>query len=101
MAAMERRSLRLATLDDAVTDARQLLERGYDRAGNWNLAQVCDHLTKLMTMSRDGFGDAGFGWGVRLFGRLAKPLILRANSMPKGLDGPPSFMPPADLTNDA
>ncbi|HEV7299665.1 MAG TPA: DUF1569 domain-containing protein [Tepidisphaeraceae bacterium] len=98
---MERRPLQFTTLDDAVTDARHLFERGYDRAGKWNLAQVCDHLTKLMTMSRDGFGETGFGWPLRLFGRLAKPLILRMKTMPKGLDGPAAFMPAANLADDA
>ena len=98
---MQRRKLHFASLDDAVAEARRLHQTGYDRAGQWNLAQVCDHLTKLMTMSRDGFGDARFGWPMRLFGRLAKPMILRTKSMPPGLPGPVSFMPPADLSNDA
>ena len=97
---MSRRKLNLATLDDAVAEARRLHERGYDRAGTWNLAQVCDHLTRLMTKSRDGFGDARFGWPMRLFGRLAKPLLVRMTSMPAGVEGPPSFMPPADLSDE-
>jgi hypothetical protein len=93
---MQRRKLHFASLDDAIAEARRLHETGYDRAGTWNLAQICDHLSKLMTMSRDGFGDARFGWQMRLFGRLAKPMIVRMKSMPKGLDGPASFMPATD-----
>lgn len=47
----ERRPLTFATLSDAVADARRLSESGYERAGNWNLAQVLDHLNKTLAMA--------------------------------------------------
>lgn len=50
-----RRELRFASLAEAVVEAEQLLERGYDRAGNWSLAQCCDHLTNWLTYPLDGF----------------------------------------------
>jgi hypothetical protein len=50
-----RRLLRFATLDEAVRDAEILLTRGYERAGNWDLARCCHHLAVLMGWPIDGF----------------------------------------------
>jgi hypothetical protein len=50
-----RRELRFATLDEAVRDAENLLARGYEKAGNWDLAQCCHHLAVLMGWPIDGF----------------------------------------------
>ena len=51
----ERRKLTFATLDDVVRDAESLLAKGYDKAGNWDLAQVCSHLAEWMRFPMDGF----------------------------------------------
>src|SRR5215831_5906287 len=53
--ATERRKLKFATLDEAVADAESLLATGYDRAGNWELAQVAGHLAEWMRFPLDGF----------------------------------------------
>jgi hypothetical protein len=50
-----RRELTFATLEEAVRDAENLLARGYERAGNWDLAQCCHHLAVLMAWPIDGF----------------------------------------------
>src|SRR5262249_15626952 len=52
---LERRKLTFATLDDVVRDAENLLAKGYDKAGNWDLAQVCSHLAEWMRFPMDGF----------------------------------------------
>src|SRR5437763_1705222 len=52
---VERRKLSFATLDDVVHDAENLLAKGYDKAGNWDLAQVCGHLAEWMRFPLDGF----------------------------------------------
>jgi hypothetical protein len=36
-------------------DARALLDRGYDRLGEWSLGQACAHLSSVMTACIDGF----------------------------------------------
>ncbi len=54
----ERRKLAFATLDEAVADAERLLAGGYDRAGNWDLAQVAGHLAEWMRFPMDGFPKA-------------------------------------------
>ena len=50
-----RRELRFDSLDDVVRDAEHLLAVGYDRAGNWDLAQCCTHLAEWMRFPIDGF----------------------------------------------
>ena len=51
----ERRKPTFASLDDVVRDAENLLAKGYDRAGNWDLAQVCSHLAEWMSFPVQGF----------------------------------------------
>src|SRR5262245_49705201 len=55
MTTATRRQLTFATLDDVVRDAQNLLVKGYDRAGNWDLAQVCSHLAEWLRFPIDGF----------------------------------------------
>jgi Protein of unknown function (DUF1569) len=54
----ERRQLRFDSLDDAVRDAEGLLAKGYEKAGNWDLAQVCGHVSEWMRFGLDGFPRA-------------------------------------------
>lgn len=53
--ATERRKLTFATLDEAVADAENLLTKGYEKAGNWDLAQVCSHLAEWLRFPVEGF----------------------------------------------
>ncbi len=53
-----RRSLRFEGLDDILRDVALLRENGYDRAGNWSLAQICSHLADWMSFPLDGFPKA-------------------------------------------
>lgn len=50
-----RRHLRFASLEEAVRDAENLLDKGYDRAGQWTLGQCCGHLSLWLTYPIDGF----------------------------------------------
>lgn len=55
MSLPSRRTLTLGTLDDLVRDAEALLAKGYDKAGNWDLAQVCSHLAEWLNFPVAGF----------------------------------------------
>ncbi len=57
---MERRHLDIRTLDDAVRDARQLLQSGYDQTGQWNLSQVLGHCNDWLRFPLDGYPRANF-----------------------------------------
>lgn len=68
---MSTRELRFDTIDQVRLEVEQLRRAGYERAGQWDLAQACDHLAYLMEGSLDGFTiqvawliRARFGWAV-------------------------------------
>lgn len=50
-----RRRLKFADLHEAVRDAETLRERGYRRAGKWDLSQACGHLAQWIDFPIDGF----------------------------------------------
>lgn len=50
-----RRELNLSSFDDARRDLDLLLDRGYDRAGNWSLSQVGGHLNEWLRYPMDGY----------------------------------------------
>jgi hypothetical protein len=51
----QRRQLRFNDLGEVARDAERLLAGGYERTGNWDLAQVCNHLADWMGFPIDGF----------------------------------------------
>lgn len=85
----ERRKPTFATLDDAVRDAETLLAKGYERAGNWDLAQVCLHLAEWLRFPVEGFPKMPLllrpvGWLVRtLVGKAMRAKVL-ANGFSAG-----------------
>ncbi|TWU46587.1 DUF1569 domain-containing protein [Rubripirellula reticaptiva] len=56
MAASAKRSLDFHTSDEVVAEIQRLRSGGYSRTKNWNLTQVCEHLTATMSGGMDGFG---------------------------------------------
>ena len=50
-----RRAPTFDTLGAAVRDAEHLLAAGYESAGKWDLAQVCNHLADWLRFPMDGF----------------------------------------------
>ena len=54
-----KRNLSFQSLDEAVADARSLLDSGYQSTGKWNLAQVCGHIGNWIGYSIDGFPKPG------------------------------------------
>jgi Protein of unknown function (DUF1569) len=85
-----RRVLNFTDLDDAARDAESLLAGGCDRAGNWNLAQVCGHLTDWMRYPLDGYPHQPAPvrpilWLMKhAFGRRQFQKILTSGAMPIG-----------------
>ena len=97
---MGRRTLRLQSLDEAGSEAARLIAAGYDRVGAWSLAQVCEHMAIVITMSIDGF-PSRFPWPMRVVARwlYLKP-ILAHHVFRKRLPAP-KYVLPADTTDDA
>ena len=90
---MDRRSLDLRDFDAVARDVDSLLAKGYRRAGNWDLAQICDHLSMTMEGSINGF-SIQVPWLVR---KLVAPIFYRrivmTRRLPAGRKGPASLMP--------
>jgi hypothetical protein len=55
MSAAIRRALSFATLHDVLVEVEQLRAKGYDRAGKWDLSQVCFHLAEWMRFPIEGY----------------------------------------------
>jgi hypothetical protein len=85
----QRRKLAFASLGEVVADAENLLAKGYDKAGNWDLAQVCGHLAEWMRFPIDGFPKLPLFlrplfWLFRNTVGEAKRLKYTAEGMPAG-----------------
>lgn len=98
-ARLDRRKLTFATLDDVVRDAESLLAKGYGRAGNWDLAQVCSHLAEWMRFPLDGFPKLPLFlrplfWLFRNAVGRAKRIKYSAEGMPSGKPTMPQTVPP-------
>jgi hypothetical protein len=96
-----RRQLRFDSLDDAVRDAEHLLAVGYDRAGNWSLAQCCGHLANWFRYQTDGFPRAPLAmrpvfWLIRnTVGPAMAKRMLAGGKMRDGMPTiPQSVVPP-------
>ncbi len=99
-----RRELRFASLADAVADMHQLHTQGYERAGNWDLAQVCKHLTEWVRYPMDGFPRLPLllrpvFWGVRqtLARKMLRDLLAPNGTMSIGSSTAPQSVFPAGL----
>src|SRR5207253_866403 len=66
---------------------------GYDRLGQWDLAQICDHLAFFIRESLDGF-TFRVPWVFKfLFGRLVLRRILTTGKMKSGAPTPQNPLP--------
>ena len=74
------------------TDVQHLHEAGYDKVGEWDLAQICRHLTITMDRSLNGFPFKG-PWLVRkLIIPFFKKKFFQSRSIKPGLKAPPDMM---------
>ncbi len=53
---MKRRNLDLKSAQEIVDEIQLLQDQGYVQTGNWNLTQICEHLTATMKGGMEGFG---------------------------------------------
>jgi hypothetical protein len=82
---VEPRRLDFKDFAEALAEADRLHRGGYDKVGQWDLAQVYDHLTYFVQASLDG-QTYHVPWLVKvLFGRLMLRRILSRRRMKEGL----------------
>jgi hypothetical protein len=92
---VEQRQLDFKDFPAVLAEIDGLHRDGYDKLGQWDLAQVCDHLTYFVQGSLDGY-TFRVPWLFKfLFGRLAIGRILKQRRMKAGITTPHKPLPPA------
>ena len=94
-----RRELICQSLDQVVAEMESLLATGYQKQGNWSLAQICCHLRMTIESNMHGYPRwmVVLGYPLRPILRwLALPKLLRGHS-PNGIPTAGMFVPAANL----
>src|SRR5438094_913126 len=92
---MESRTLNFKDFDDALAELDRLYAGGYEKCGQWDLAQTCDHLTYFILGSLDG-ASYRVPWLLKvLFGRMALGRILKQRRMKANMPSPQKPLPEA------
>jgi hypothetical protein len=90
---VQTRKLEFRTCNEVAAELDRLHAGGYEKAGNWELAQVCDHLTYFIQGSLEGF-TFRVPWLLKvLFGRLVLRRILSQRRMKAGVFTPQNPLP--------
>lgn len=102
-----RRKLKFNSLDDALADARRLMESGYTMLGKWDLGQVCGHCADWLRFPADGYPRAAFPLNALLWlmkatlGTSMRRKILRDEQFASGKPTMPETVKPRGSLNDA
>lgn len=90
---MHPRDLYFERFEDVLTDVERLVQNGYERAGNWDLAQVLDHLTFFLKGAVDGY-TFKVPWILKvLLGKVVLNRILKQKKMKRGVFTPQKPLP--------
>ncbi len=90
---MDRRELDFHSFDEVVVEIEHLHAGGYRRVGNWDLAQVCRHLSVSLESALSG-ASFKWPWLVRkLIGPRALRRVLRTRKIPPGVKAPIALHP--------
>ncbi len=92
-AARKRRKLDFRTWPEVLADVENLRQAGYDRAGNWELSQILEHIGDGLKTARQGTEHQG-PWIIRkLIGPFILGGILRNRRMKPGIQVPDWWLP--------
>jgi hypothetical protein len=90
---MQPRELDFKNFDEALAEAERLHRSGYERAGNWDLAQVLDHLNYFMKGALEGYSFK-VPWIIKaLLGKMVLRRILSKKRMKRGVFTPQKPLP--------
>ncbi len=102
-----RRELKFNSLDEALAEARRLLESGYTMLGKWDLGQVCGHCADWLRFPADGYPRAVFPISALLWlmkstlGASMRRKILREERFAAGKPTMPQTVKLRGALNDA
>jgi hypothetical protein len=89
----ERRELSFERLEQVMPEVDRLLDGGYDRAGQWSLGQICQHLSRTFRSTIEP-EPRGAPRVIRAtLGSWLFRHMVRTGRMKSGVPGPRGFMP--------
>ena len=103
---MPKRELNLENFDQIKNDVQNLLARGYESHGKWNLAQTCKHLNCWMSYPMDGFPKVPLFlkpvmWAMKTFmGKKQLRKVLQEGAFKEGLPTMPKTVFESDDSSD-
>lgn len=97
---MQRRKLQFEKLEQAIAECRRLLDSGYQKTGNWSLANACQHVRLTIESNMQGYPWwMSMAAPIRPFMRVFMlPKLLRGDS-PKGLPTAGMFVPSGESSD--
>jgi hypothetical protein len=91
---MLREPLTFNNFEEVARHVQLLHQHGYDRTGNWDLAQILNHLGYFMKGGLEGY-TFKVPWIIKaLFGKMVKNRMLREQKMKAGGFTPQKPLPP-------
>jgi hypothetical protein len=98
---VQQRQLDFRNFDEVLAELDRLHQGGYQKLGQWDLAQNCDHLTYFIESSLDG-ASYRVPWLFKvLFGRLVLRRILKKRRMKANVPTPQKPLPPPGVDESA
>lgn len=95
-----RREVTFTSIDQVMTDVDRLLA-GHTKGGNWSLGQICNHLTKTVVGSLEGY-ELRPPWILRyVVAPIFLKRMLKTGRMPTGVKAPAPIAPGEGLDDRA
>ncbi len=94
---MQQRRLVFKDFSEVLAEVDRLHQYGYQKAGQWNLAQNCDHLSFFFKGCLDGFQFKVPWVFKKVFGKMVLNRILQSKSMSRGKFTPQKPLPSPDV----
>src|SRR3954471_16085251 len=96
----ERRTLSYHSAADVAADVRHLREAGYDKCGQWSLAQACHHLDTICRFVMSP-GEPVPNTPEQDARRPMLDQVMGSGKLPSGIEAPESVRPPAEVAEAA
>lgn len=90
---MKRRPLDFHSEDEVIAELDRLRTLGYEKAGAWNLGEICNHTAIFIRGSLDGFTGPNPPWFIRLVGPWFVKRMIKKRRMPEGVGLPAHLRP--------